>query len=197
MKFHPPDVTLPRVVPLLPQVRAHICRAQCSPGAACGPSWCPPGYTWWRRSGKRSRRSCCHCCIPTGTSWGSVQAHTCRTHLITHSCMPAPAHPPAQSHAQDRQEGAEFHTHPCRQFLGLHTQAKGRVRVAVCDSGRSTAETGYGEAIPSCGLWGNSGTRLAAQSLGFTCTVEDEMSRCMGERISGQMCRWIDSWLDG
>lgn len=42
----------------------YICRAQCSPGAACAPSWFPPGCTWWRRNGRRSRRSCCRCRRP-------------------------------------------------------------------------------------------------------------------------------------
>lgn len=44
----------------------HICRVRCSPGGVCGPSWCPPGCTWWQRSGRKSQRSCCHCCTPVG-----------------------------------------------------------------------------------------------------------------------------------
>lgn len=50
----------------------HICRVRRSPGAACGPSWFPPGCTWWRRTGRRSRRSCCRCRRPAGrgrTQW--------------------------------------------------------------------------------------------------------------------------------
>lgn len=47
-------------------VRAHICRSRCSRGAACGPSWFPPGCTWWQRSGRRTRRSCCQCRKPAG-----------------------------------------------------------------------------------------------------------------------------------
>lgn len=42
-------------------VPTHVCRARCSPGAACGPSWSPPGCIWWQRSGRRCRRSCCRC----------------------------------------------------------------------------------------------------------------------------------------
>lgn len=38
---------------------AHICRVPRSPDGACGPSWFPQGHIWWRRSGRRSRRSCC------------------------------------------------------------------------------------------------------------------------------------------
>lgn len=48
------------------QGQTHICKARCSPGGVCGPSWCPPECTWWQRSGRKSRRSCCHCCIPVG-----------------------------------------------------------------------------------------------------------------------------------
>jgi len=42
----------------------HICRVRCSPGAACGPSLCPPGCIWWQRTGRRTRRSCCQCHRP-------------------------------------------------------------------------------------------------------------------------------------
>lgn len=42
----------------------YICKARCSPGAACVPSWFPPGCTWWQRNGRRSRRSCCRCRRP-------------------------------------------------------------------------------------------------------------------------------------
>lgn len=44
--------------------QAYICRVQRSPGAACGPSWFPPGRIWWQRTGRWSRRSCCQCHRP-------------------------------------------------------------------------------------------------------------------------------------
>lgn len=57
-------------------VRAHICRVRCSRGAVCGPSWFHPGCTWWQRSGKRCRRSCCRCHKPAEEEEATENQHS-------------------------------------------------------------------------------------------------------------------------
>lgn len=58
-----------------PPGQTHICKAQCSPGGVCGLSWCLPGCTWWQRSGRKSQRSCCRCCIPVGKKHRAPRLH--------------------------------------------------------------------------------------------------------------------------
>lgn len=70
-------------------VRAHVCRSRCSRGAACGPSWFPPGCTWWQRSGRRTRRSCCQCRKPAGekAELGLQRSDIAGTDESSHVCF--------------------------------------------------------------------------------------------------------------